>query len=448
MGLLVDKRVLLCQPFFEHLSGSEVIALELSQALADQGADVTIATWLFSDDLARELPSTVSLVQLGTPAFGEYVSQRVPDLTWCHQGLIPEELFEVRTHFVFTHLSSFNSFEFSFNPLIERSLADRVYVVSAEALHEQQETGIFEHFDEDLFRLLENPAPRSFHELEQETATTEIPPLKSLLVVSNHLPSEERDAISLLRHDGVSVEVVGMAQPLIDAHPTRVDADLLDKFDAVMTIGKTVQYGLCAGKPVYCYDYFGGPGWLNEDNLQAARFHNFSGRGFATRSAQSIAREIRDDFAEAFRQSIALRPLARDQFSYDRVINDIVTLLESTSAVRPSVERASTVGYIQAHKTIRDFGVGYHASRRQLASPDEEITRLSTELTLKQTHVVNLESIVASHEATITGLTLHLDDVIAARDANSRDVANLTNTLSWKITAPLRRIRALLRGSR
>jgi hypothetical protein len=239
-----------------------------------------------------------------------------------------------------------------------------------------------------------------------------------------------------------------MAQPLIDAHPTRVDADLLDKFDAVMTIGKTVQYGLCAGKPVYCYDYFGGPGWLNEDNLQAARFHNFSGRGFATRSAQSIAREIRDDFAEAFRQSIALRPLARDQFSYDRVINDIVTLLESTSAVRPSVERASTVGYIQAHKTIRDFGVGYHASRRQLASPDEEITRLSTELTLKQTHVVNLESIVASHEATITGLTLHLDDVIAARDANSRDVANLTNTLSWKITAPLRRIRALLRGSR
>ena len=48
--------------------------------------------------------------------------------------------------------------------------------------------------------------------------------------------------------------------------------------------------------PIYCYDHFGGPGYLNTENFSKAKYFNFSGRGFSRKDANTIASEVIDGF--------------------------------------------------------------------------------------------------------------------------------------------------------
>jgi hypothetical protein len=99
--------------------------------------------------------------------------------------------------------------------------------------------------------------------------------------------------------DRWDVTLVGQ-QAELGATVRRVTPELIHEHDAVVSIGKTVQYALAAGVPVFCYDHFGGPGWLNDGNVEAAARHNFSGRGFTARdSASELVEEIGDGYRAA-----------------------------------------------------------------------------------------------------------------------------------------------------
>lgn len=446
MDLLRNAQVLICQPFFMKYSGSEIITLELSEALAQRGADVTIATWLYSPQMAAEVAALprVTLLQIGTDEYEHYASRVTPALIWVHQGLVPEEFMNCASRFVFAHLSSFNSFEFSFNPDIESALADRVYFVSAEAHQEQKKTGILTGIGQEKIRLLENPAPIAFHHIAPKLYEADEPQLTSLLVVSNHLPASEVEAIALLRSRGITVEVVGTPQLGVDASPRRVDPNLVSEFDAVMTIGKTVQYGMCAGRPVFCYDYFGGPGWLSKDNIATAKFHNFSGRGFEERTARELVEELTSGFPAAYKQCLSMLERAREEFSYERVLDDLRVLLASPLGREKVTDSGTTVGYVKAHQTVRDFGTGYYNAEHQLSVPDEQLNRLVHEVQLKQTHIVNLEAIIQSLQQDVQRLDHESANEREGRMALASDLDSVTNTISWKITAPLRAVRRSL----
>lgn len=420
MVALSQAQLVVCQPFFHRYSGSEVITLELAEAFASRGSDVTVVTWSSSELMRDEVSkiSRASLVDLRSESARNVVEALKPDLIWSHQGFIPLSLINSPSRFVFAHLSSFNSFEFPFVPQIERQLADRIYFVSQEARDVHLDTGIYSEVPESKFRILDNPAPQHFHDasygLKQRANTP-----RSLLVVSNHIPQEIAEAIRLLRSLSVSVDVIGVADPDIDSHQERVTADLLSGFDAVMTIGKTVQYSLCAGLPVYCYDYFGGPGWLTADNIEIARYHNFSGRGFTSRSAQVVVEELQTGFSAARLFVDERRNDFRNEFSYDRLISDIADLLDQPVDETRGVAPSELLGYARAHETIGDFGTAYYGSQ-----PDLE--RLRTEVRLTKVHAANLEAILCSEQD--------------RRVDVERRLAEIEESASWRLTAPLRSI--------
>ena len=58
----------------------------------------------------------------------------------------------------------------------------------------------------------------------------------------------------------------------------RITPDLLLKFDLILTIGKTVQYGLVLGIPVYNYDHFGGDGYITLQNIDFESNYGFTGK--------------------------------------------------------------------------------------------------------------------------------------------------------------------------
>lgn len=427
VGEVCGVHVAICQPFFSRFSGSEVLTLELAEALAESGARVTVVTWLFSDLLKAELNPLpgVRIAQVNSQEYFDFVDEAHIDLVWANQGFVPKELIESASKYVFAHLSSFNSFEFPFSPALERALADRVYFVSPEAEHEHLATGAYEGFDADRFRLLENPAPREFHQVEPRSSDEGGPRLTSLLVVSNHLPDEIVEAIGQLGDMGVHVHVVGSPRDGVDAHQERVTAELVAEFDAVLTIGKTVQYALCAGRPVFCYDYFGGPGWIIDFNFASARWFNFSGRGFDQRSAPELRQEILEGFTRAHQFVRTNLGQFRSDFSADRLLLDLVDVLSEPNGRSERVPSEIRFGYEMAHKTVADFGVAYHL--------DQMRTRLTND------HIKNLE-------AMLRDLRLEIG-VGKAENARLKDErALLVNSISWKITRPIRALRRAFRA--
>ncbi|MCP1222552.1 hypothetical protein NKW45_11925 [Acetobacter orientalis] len=113
--------------------------------------------------------------------------------------------------------------------------------------------------------------------------------IKNILIVSNHIPNEVMEAKSLLEAEDFKLHILGES-----GKSELISPELLSNYDAIISIGKTVQMSILSGIPIYCYDHFGGPGWLRPHNIaQASRF-NFSGRGFdEKKTSHTIYSEIK-----------------------------------------------------------------------------------------------------------------------------------------------------------
>lgn len=96
---------------------------------------------------------------------------------------------------------------------------------------------------------------------------------RRILLVSNNRDPALADAIARLR-PGITVDHVGEGGDRI----TLVTPAMIAAADLVVSIGKTVPYALASHVPVYVYDHFGGPGYLDADTVDAAARYNFSGR--------------------------------------------------------------------------------------------------------------------------------------------------------------------------
>lgn len=132
-----------------------------------------------------------------------------------------------------------------------------------------------------------------------------------IAVVSNHVPDEVLEACELMEQGGVAVTIFGMGHTY-----TRLNETTLLGFDLVITIGKTVQYGLSQGIPVFVYDRFGGPGYMHPVDIEAHAAQNFSGRSDPrSLSAEQICRELVDGYSVACENVEQLRTQYAPAFS-------------------------------------------------------------------------------------------------------------------------------------
>jgi hypothetical protein len=157
---------------------------------------------------------------------------------------------------------------------------------------------------------------------------------QAIAIVSNRQCDELQEAAALLRTQGVEVRFAGMS-----SSPRLVDAAFLERFDAVVSIGHTVQKSLARGRPVYCYDRFGGPGYIGPANIDAAEIHNFSGRDRAVqRTPAQLCEEILGGYAAAAAEAAALHRLAAERYRLDLalagLLHPIVPLAEERTILR------------------------------------------------------------------------------------------------------------------
>jgi len=279
-------RILVATNQFFHLSGSEVVALEVVEYFAARGCHVT-----FYSNLTGSALASSSFKNLGRVRVVDNPADIQPftyDMVYAqHQvlGLFNYEpsILDVYQTSIFTGRLSRKAYLESGGWLHDRILGDHVLAnseLTAEHLNQIGHPGPITNF--------RNAAPESFFRLPVVPKRQ----LRRALVVTNHGDAELMKAIAILRQS-IEVEHVGRSGSQVK----RITPQLIASADIIVSIGKTIPYGSAGRVPVYVYDHFGGPGYLDEGNFDLAARFNFTGRCCNRKlSATDIASDVMDRF--------------------------------------------------------------------------------------------------------------------------------------------------------
>lgn len=319
---MILRSALIATNQFARWAGSEMVATEFAEAFRDRGFDVAMFANAVSSELADPLRDR-----------GIKITDKLEDLNvWQHdivycQHTVFARLFEKPVPkrgtlpvFIFNHLSPYAPLEVP-GPHFEKTFGDIILANSPET-----RAALLDHDPELAARaeVFPNPAPARFQRGERPVSAV----LGRLLCVSNHLPTEMRRALRHLEKAGVAVVRVGRKNT-----PRRISPTDFDEVDAVVSIGKTVQYALAARVPVFCYDRFGGPGWLSPENFEPAAEANFSGRCTRNpRDAEVLAADLLSGFAEADRFAVGMPEELRSRFFLDPLLASVLERAETLAA--------------------------------------------------------------------------------------------------------------------
>lgn len=327
-----DQKWLICQPMFSEIIGSTILSLELAEYLQDEGAEVRLYSYYIGSPMEK-------IAQSKGIKFIEHSNFKAQDFDyiWSNSQCLPRFIMDnlrglkgkTNPVFLFAHLSSLKFIapdEFPISLFLEERLASMNLFVSKEALGVQKP-----FFNEKLNpELFENPAPVKFGIYIHERRKN----LKRILMVSNHLPKELDEAKEILEESGVLITQLGW----LKNDYKLIEPEFLAQFDVVITIGKTVQYCLCEGIPVYVYDHFSGDGYLTEENFDENRQNNFSGRkrgnewAFTPRKKKS-GKEIVEELFTGYQSAVDFHTSKRkemiENFSISNVLPKIIKSIRS-----------------------------------------------------------------------------------------------------------------------
>lgn len=257
----VDHKVLLLTHNLAHFAGAEINILQLARAFRERGWNVEIGAFVYGNPIKEIFGKegfNVSNVLHEDPSRKEY------DLIWAqHAPVLNQVIFNKK-------IKSKKIIYSSLSP-IEPLESAPIYINNLSlCLANSQETAkslIQQGVKRSILQIFVNSVDEEFFKAYQQNRGKH---LGKIAIVSNHVPSELGEAGALLRDEGYEVACFGYGKEFKFITP-----EILSNFDAVVTIGKTVQFSLAMGIPVYCYDHFGGPGWISKENFDTAGYYNF-----------------------------------------------------------------------------------------------------------------------------------------------------------------------------
>lgn len=314
------KKVLLTNLYLTKYTGSELHTLEITKLLLKRGYKVVIAVQLKAYPLMKEielLGDNVEVIEcqyeeLPEKEYDLIIVQHYPvfDYLCCNYDITYKKL-------VISKLSVISDYEL-LPVCIEQ--ADAVWCVSEECAEAVIKQGI----DEKKVEVFYNSVSESFF----SQSNYSVMKLKKIAVISNHIPSEIIQLKEQLNKE-YQIDFIG-----VEYTPRYVDRKFLEEYDLIITIGRTVQQCFVAGIPVYIYDYFGGPGYINSDNFILAEKNNFSGRGFAKKTVAELKKDIVLNYITNMNNIENLKKMAKEKYSYDINFEKLYSKLENSEVIK------------------------------------------------------------------------------------------------------------------
>ncbi|KDN13357.1 hypothetical protein SALWKB12_0212 [Snodgrassella communis] len=366
--------VLILTNHLADLCGSEIQVLELYNYFKNRNHNVKVYVNIMDYPIIEYFDKNDLLTEV------EQINLDIIDIVWSQHCLFAS-LFQNRIYkelhikLISVHLSPYEMLELCSVPYMK--LLKCVFVANS---LETKDKLISLGVDNDNILVSNNCAPSEY--------LNNLPKKKNLhniLVISNHVPQEIMEAIDILS-EKYQVSMIGGKKPVL------VNPELIKKYDMLIAIGKTVQYGLLSGIPIYCYDHFGGPGFLNHENFEVARYYNFSGRGFDKKTAKQITIEIEESFelASEFISEYSDKDYFLLENFMDMIINqkDILINQDEQQALLPYIAMEKKIGelYILIRKIGKQasyFSLALETTKEELKQKEKDIEKFSTELKLK-----------------------------------------------------------------
>lgn len=242
------------------------------------------------------------------------------------------------------------------------------------------------------------------------------PQLKRIAVVSNHPPAE---VVELPQHlPGFDVEFLGMGQK----HYEPVTPQLLAQYDAVVTIGKTVQYCLGMGLPVFVYDCFGGSGYIHPDTLETEEFYNFSGRSSRRKlKSAEIAAELVSGYRQACSEAPALRKTAVERYGAEAAIAELLKKADENGSCHIDTQKYALE--IAHYDWLAPEAAGLYNTVKNLRA---ELNRMQEQQGRMQEQQNRMQEQLQEYQTQLSACRSALDYLLHSK--------------SWKLTAPLRRV--------
>jgi len=296
--------------FFSY-AGAELTVLELAEELVSRGWECVIKATVVGAPLSYRAFSG----QIDVSAFSENVAVGDYDIVWCQHGTIANiDYYSLvqqayRPFIISAHLSPYMALEKILHPYTSE-LADLVVansVETAKSLPAWLKSEVVVN---------NNPAPQKFFRERNYRSAIE-----NVLCISNHLPGELAHVLlHFERNLKINVSYIGIGAECRRVHPSDVIAA-----DAVVSIGKSVQYALASRTPVYVYDHFGGDGWVTPHNICDQALYNFSGRPRTRRlTSGEIFEEISQNYAETVRTTAEISDAHLDKFRLSAFVDNII----------------------------------------------------------------------------------------------------------------------------
>ena len=382
-------KLLLTNHHLTTYGGSELVTLDLAIEFKQAGWDVTVATFQLSDEIEKNFKEyDIEVINV----LDKSLPQVEFDLVWSHHypvliKCLIEDSAKTKS-LVMSCLSPYEPLEaVPFFHVQSDLILCNSEETKAEIIKDKKCIG----FDENKLFVFKNSVSSKWFLSTQIRKDLE---LKKIAVISNHPPKEILGVIDILKTKGVEIDLIG-----IHGTPKLVDVNLLVSYDAIITIGRTTQHCMALNIPVFCYDRFGGPGWLTPDNFQIAEWFNYSGRCCHQKnSSEQIVSKLISDFSKA--KSFA-------GFFKTHTINNysLQTNIEKVLALTISGRYLEEYKMFDSEKVVGKVGKAYsnllidqEISKGELAKSQYQIQQTQSELAKSQYQTQQTQSELAESQ--------------------------------------------------
>ena len=311
------KKVLLTNFEMVNYSGSELDTFTMANYFFNHGYDVTIFTLRYNYPLLGDLNENIKLINMNNVSLLE----KHYDLIWSHHfPLLDYLIFELKISCDYIHyisLSSFNSYESL--PLYYQDLS-LVSTLSVEALKTLKKLK-YNTKDINLFTNYTYKKNFSFK--------TKFKKLNNIAIISNHVPEELLDFSDIAKNKSINVDIYGIGYKY-----QKVTTELLLKYDLIITIGRTVNDALAIGIPCYCYDIWGGDGYITRKNVSSSFKYNFSGRYLKNKlSGDELFKDVVNNYLNVVKDVDCLKKFAYENFCFEKMMNSTLKKIYSSKKV-------------------------------------------------------------------------------------------------------------------
>lgn len=420
----MSKSVLITNYEITQYSGSEINASTIAKRMKELGYKVYMAALSFDDPLYSDVKDNFDVcIDLKKDEFD--FSSIEFEIIWSHHFFLLDWLiFDKKVKAKKIIYSSLSGKEYFEAPPIYANELNLVLANSPETEHQLNIDGV------QNVQLFEN-----YSFLEYFNRDIQIKDLKQIAIVSNHIPEELNETTKLLRENGYVVDIYG-----IEGKQELITDKVLEKYDAVITIGKTVQYCMSLKIPVYVYDRFGGAGYLKMSNMEQNRAHNFSGRSYEKKNKEELYRDIIEDFPNVLKELEQIKQYALENFCFEKKVDKLINQLNTQNDVNLETIREKYKKYSRNLMASKNLII--YIQRKQEKIKEKEKDQVAFDyLELQKVKLNEKDEEIGQYKEKIKKLE-------RINSKTSMELKTIKNSKSWEIIEKLRKIRKKIKGEK